>query len=184
MKMYVFISFQYKSNHAEHSTIAASVRPKADWFWSPFSVRLKARTGLRCGGRVGQQERWEVFRHSVHSWENCRPQCITETMTRSNESVIGICWRESYMVPMALWVGYHRGDRSTKRFHSFPAPQKIVCINHGLENIFTKITHSLVFPVGWLSFSPVQWIWRTSPWTSKLARCSWKAVSRRFGLTF
>lgn len=35
-------------------------------------------------------------------------------------------------------------------------------------------------PVGWLSFCPARWIWRTFPWMSKPVRCSWKVVSIGF----
>lgn len=74
------------------------MQSQADWFhW------VQSWEGRRWRGRVGQQERWKVVRHSssfireMTEWEDCRPQCITETMCCSNESVMGICWRESYM---------------------------------------------------------------------------------------
>ena len=33
---------------------------------------------------------------------------------------------------------------------------------------------------GWLSFCPARWTWRTSRWTSKPVRCSWKVVRTDF----
>lgn len=35
-------------------------------------------------------------------------------------------------------------------------------------------------PAGWLSSCPARWTWRTFPWTSRPARCSWRVVSSAF----
>lgn len=39
------------------------------------------------------------------------------------------------------------------------------------------VTSFLLSLPGWHSFCPAQWTSRTSPWTSRPARCSWRAVS-------
>lgn len=48
--------------------------------------------------------------------------------------------------------------------HTIPVPLRCCC---------------LCFP-GWRSLFPVPWIWKTSPWTARRARCSLKAVSSSF----
>lgn len=112
--MFHFISIQLQS-HTQHSIFSGTKRPAEDRFRVHFFGAARGRAERRCGGRVGQRERWALVSHSpfmreMTQWLDRGPRCIKETISCSNESVIGTCWRESCTVWQRL---SHRSQKRT-----------------------------------------------------------------------
>lgn len=99
-----------------------------NWKWIDSGVHLGGSSGAerRSGAAAewvnGRDERWSDAL-PIHERNDRRPRRVAETMSCSNESVIGICWRESYMILSVR--GHHTGGTRCTRDRNKKGPTVI-----------------------------------------------------------